>query len=177
MSGNHKEEFWCEVLKYLQFVSSNASTHGGNWLEKIQCHWKKTFFFVLIFSLQMGMFYVVIASLSSLFFANQQTLQTSMSWETPATLRIPYVTICNPMMFDLKKAKGRKHLLRKSTHNTFNVSELNINEKLLSYMYLTYNYGYIHALLNDTNFIKSMNTTYNNINVNRTNLALDLAIK
>jgi hypothetical protein len=90
------------IWDYLEYMCGNVSTHGGNWLPEIKNIKLKSIYMIAILALQIIMFFMFIST----FTGSGITIYTSTDWINPKHIEFPYITVCNPRMFDLSRVQG-----------------------------------------------------------------------
>jgi hypothetical protein len=91
------------MYDYLEYICSKTSCHGANWFQSIKSHKLRVPFLIICFNCQVLVFVLFI---NGLFFQDLQ-IRTTTSWFNNDNVSMPYITVCNPRMFDTKEAESK----------------------------------------------------------------------
>ena len=169
------------LWNYLEFMCANTSTHGGNWLSKVKGTKLKTLYVFGILSLQGTIFYIFLTGL----FSPDPNVYTSTDWISDENLTFPYVTVCNPRMFEKRKVEGKSKTYwsytkgyKKPVWQSWFTLALNISSSLLTYILAGIDADTISAYApNFAPMVEQLENDYVKLNYSGTNLPLDLSIR
>ena len=109
------DSFASTTWEFFDSMCANTSTHGGNWLSRINNPCLKALYLIMILALQIGLLVIFFGS----FIQNHPAVYTVTKWNTSVATEFPSFIICNPGMFSKKRVEGNtcKRKFRKKIQN------------------------------------------------------------
>ena len=101
---SRRQELFQSCESYFEYFCVNSSCHAGNWFIKVKSPKCKKFLLFILFLMQAVLCLSVI---NTIFFNEDKYAKYCYDYdEEEVTRELPFVTVCNPRIFDREKTKG-----------------------------------------------------------------------